>query len=65
MLIKGQYSTDGKGYLEFKEPVNVAEFANTLIDEDGFIVGEKDDYGDWVSPRMKALGLKCKLEVSA
>lgn len=62
MKIIGQYDSNGE-LIAYVEPTVVTQFGNTLRDSDGFVVGIVDDYGDWVSPIMKRLGLKSKLEV--
>lgn len=62
MKMLGQYDTDGN-YLPFTEPQEVVQFGDTLRDKDtGFVEAVKDDYGDWVNPRMRALGLKVKIK---
>jgi len=39
------------------------EFGRTLRDSDGCVWAIKDDYGDWVSPAMHRIGVKCKQHV--
>ena len=60
----GQYDTSGQ-YMPYVKPQACSRFGNHLLDvQDGFAVAVLDEYGDWVSPVMKALGLKSKIEVS-
>lgn len=61
MKIIGQYGTDGN-YQAYTKKQTVYRFGNTLRDTDGIVVAVKDEYGDFVSPTMKRLGLKSKIE---
>lgn len=63
MKVLGQYDTDGK-YLKYKKPIEVNQFGNTLVDKDGMCWAVKDEYGDWISPTMKKLGLKSKIKAA-
>lgn len=64
MKILGSYGTEGN-YVEFTTPTEVVQLGNTLRDtDDGMICGVKDEYGDWVSPHMRRIGVKHKLEVT-
>jgi len=63
MKVLGQYDTKGK-YLKYKEPIEVNQFGDRLIDKDFTCWAVKDEYGDWVSPTMKNLGLKSKIKVT-
>ena len=62
VVVEGQYDTAGQ-YMKFVTPQVGFVFGRSIRDEDGFSLAIKDDYGDWVSPTMFRLGLKCKLEV--
>ena len=62
MKILGQYDTNGE-YIEHREPTKVAQLGDTLRDEDGFVWGRKDDYGDWVSAGLYRVGIKSKLKI--
>ena len=66
MKITGQYSVGGE-FQSFAEPVEVVQFGDTLRDADpycGMVWAVKDEYGDWVSPGMKSMGLKSNMEVT-
>lgn len=62
MKILGQYGTDNQ-YSVFAQPIHVEMLGNQLRDEDGLIVGLKDEYGDWVSPILYSYGIKSILKV--
>lgn len=64
MRILGQYDTSGN-YIAYTQALEAFPCGNRLCDEDGFTLGVKDQYGDWVSANMMSLGLKCKLDVDS
>lgn len=62
-VITGQYDTSGN-FGPFDVPIQVVQFGDTLrTPDDGIVWSVKDEYGDWVSPTMRSLGLKSKHEV--
>lgn len=62
MRVVGQYDTSGK-YIPYKEAQKCYRLGKSLCDEDGFVLAVMDEYGDWVSPSMHALGLKSRIKV--
>ena len=67
MKILGQYGLDGKKkeFNPFMKPIEVNQFGDTLRDEDGMVLAVKDEYGDWVSPYLKKLGIKSVFKIEA
>ena len=63
MKITGQLDTDGNA-IDFTEEIEVVEFGNTLRDKNGMCWAVKDDYGDWVNPGMRSLGIRCPMVVT-
>jgi len=58
MIITGQKDTEGK-FMPFTKEIPVNNFGGRLICNSGICWAIKDSYGDWVSPNMHKLGLKC------
>ena len=63
MKILGQYDSQDDDYDEWKEPVEVVEFGDTLRDKYGMVRGVKDEYGNWVSPTLWKYGISEILKV--
>lgn len=64
MVITGYYDTKGDFFPYAEGPVPVVLLGDTLRDPDtGFLEAIKDQYGDWVNPRMLQLGIKSKMQV--
>ena len=64
MKILGQYDTNGQNFAPYTAPREVVQLGNTLRDpSDGGVLAVKDEYGDWVSPTLKSLGLKSIIKV--
>jgi hypothetical protein len=63
MVVAGQYDTEGK-LTPFKDPVEVNQLGNRLLCKDGICWALRDSYGDWVSPTLHSVGVKCKVKVS-
>ena len=61
MKVTGQISADGS-VINFITPFEVVQFGDTLRDKfDGFTVAVKDEYGDWVSPTLRGIGVKATM----
>lgn len=62
MKILGQSSTNGE-FTPYVKPIEVKEFGKTLRDEEGMVWAVRDEYGDWVSPNLKRIGIKSKMVI--
>lgn len=64
LQVVAQYDSTGKSKTKFATPIDVVQIGNTLRDKTfGFVFAEKDAYGDWVSPALRAIRVKSKFEV--
>jgi len=64
MQVLGYYDTDGKGPYPYVRPIPVRALGNRLVDTDGTCWAVLDEYGDWVSPSMRSIGVKAKQHVA-
>jgi len=60
--VTGAYNTEGV-LMPFTSPVSVVQLGNKMIDRNGTPWAIKDEYGDWVSPTLHAVGVKGKVHV--
>jgi len=61
--IIGAYDTKGE-LIKFEKPVKVVRFDRLLcMEQDGHFMAVMDEYGDWVNPQMKQIGIKLKMAV--
>ncbi|MEE9401639.1 MAG: hypothetical protein V3V47_00420 [Desulfobacteria bacterium] len=59
----GQYDAQGN-YTEYAMTVDLTQVEDTLrMSEDGMVFAVKDDYGDWVQPMLRKLGVKSVIKV--
>lgn len=58
----GQWDTDRK-LAPYLVDIRVYKAGDKLVTEDGFTVAVLDEYGDWVSPTMRDLGLKSVIQI--
>jgi hypothetical protein len=58
----GQYDTSGT-YAPYTAPIEVFRLGKSLRDSDGFTWAVLDDYDEWVSPTLRHMGLKSKVEI--
>ena len=64
MKLLGQYGTKGE-YNPYVKPIEVTQFWDTLRDNEGMVWAVKDEYGDWVSPNLKRIGVKSIVKTEA
>lgn len=54
----------GDDFFPYDRPLEVRLLGNTLRDWfDGTVQAVKDEYGEWVNPRLKRIGIRQRLEV--
>lgn len=62
MKVIGMYDTKGK-LIKYRDEIEVTQFSNRLMDNNGTTWATKDNYGDWVSPESFAMGIKTVIAV--
>jgi len=64
MRVHGQFDEDGE-FHPYMQPWDGVIFGGTIRDPfDGQVLAIKDEYGEWVSPTMRSVGIRRRLKVS-